>query len=244
MTEQQRAKIDDIIPDESYCVRASIDEETVAEYAEAMSEGAVFPPIELYDVGGKIVIVDGWHRYMAAVKCGFVDIQATTRKGTPDEALSSALGCNHKHGLKLSSADKRKYVEIAITQWPDLSLRKVADRCGVSHQFVADIRNESKPPKIKASPSSGIDRTPRGGDPDREDAEKDDAESADSDRADSRAAEEAKDRAKEDGHTVTAILEDAARLARELESLAHAITPKHAAAIRQIVERFLAIVQK
>jgi hypothetical protein len=197
--------IDHITPDNHYMVRANLDTETIKTYAEAMQEGVTFPPIDLFTLpNGSIVIVDGWHRYQAALKVGFTSIPARFYNGTPEEALTAALKANQTHGLRRSNADKRRSVEMALAAFPEISSRSIAELCGVSHDFAATVRTQvstvdtcgkRKGKDGKAYPS----RIPRGGgagsgaasgtrdparDQEREDARKDRSESAGTDQED------------------------------------------------------------
>ena len=45
--------------------RAEINEQVVSEYAEAMDNGSIFPPVQLYSDGVNYYLVDGFHRYHA-----------------------------------------------------------------------------------------------------------------------------------------------------------------------------------
>ena len=122
--------------------RAATSEETVEEYAAAMKDGAKFPAIVVYHDGADYFIADGFHRILAAVQCGFKDILAEVLPGTRKDALRRGLTSNVTHGLKLTNADKRRRVEIALEEWPSVSSREIAKLCGVSHPMVESIREQ------------------------------------------------------------------------------------------------------
>ena len=44
------------------------------------------------------------------------------------------------HGLKRTNADKRRSVELALAEWPNVSDRQIAEICAVGHDMVAGIR--------------------------------------------------------------------------------------------------------
>lgn len=125
-------------------VRAKIDEDTVANYAEAMLDAAnKFPPVVVFHDGNRNILADGFHRVMAAMRNMFADIEADVRKGTKSDALRYALGANCTHGKPRTNNDKRSSVELALREWPNLSDRELARICGVSHMLVADARKSA-----------------------------------------------------------------------------------------------------
>lgn len=147
-------KLSQITLDTSLQMRESINEEVVSEYCQALLNGAQFPPVVLFNDGKSYYIGDGWTRIFAHKKAGFEIINADVRMGSYDDALDYALGkANSGHGQRYTNADKRKKVLKAVYQdrYKDLSSRKLADVCDVSHEFVAKVRNETgtKPNAVK-----------------------------------------------------------------------------------------------
>lgn len=139
----QSIKLSDIVTTRGTQIRAKIDAEAVGEYADAMTDGAKFPPVVVFHDGIDYVLADGFHRVMAASRNGFKDILAEIHKGTKADALKFALGANTTHGIKRTNADKRRSVVLALAQWPKLSDRELAKICAVSDHFVGSVRKES-----------------------------------------------------------------------------------------------------
>src|SRR5579872_887678 len=110
-------KIKEIVVDAGTQTRFALNPEIVAEYAEAMKRGDKFPPVIVF---GNI-LADGFHRVAAAKQAGLKDIAADVRKGTKTDALKFALKANVDHGARLTNADKRHKVEIALRELPNLS---------------------------------------------------------------------------------------------------------------------------
>jgi hypothetical protein len=108
-----------------------------------MAGGATFPPIDVFKIDGCYFLADGWHRYHAVSKCQQDYIQANIHKGAAEDALSFALKANQNHGVRRTNADKRRAVQVALEQWPDLSSRALGELCGVSHEFVQAMRHVS-----------------------------------------------------------------------------------------------------
>ena len=126
--------------DTSIQTRAEINMETVNSYAEAMTEGAEFPPVVLFGAKDKCWIGDGWHRVMAAEQIGAMDIPAELRDGGRIDALKHALGANAVHGQRRTNADKRRCVELAVKEFASLSSRAIAELCAVSDFMVNQQR--------------------------------------------------------------------------------------------------------
>jgi len=158
-----KIKLSRILTDSGTQVRATIDAVTVKDYAEAMriespDSTKKFPPIIVFDTGeDKLVLADGFHRVEAAKENDFTDIEAEVRKGTRAEALKCALGANTSHGLRLTNADKRRSVELALKEWPTLSDNELGRICAVHHSTVAAVRREIQPAKLASSPRAGGD---------------------------------------------------------------------------------------
>jgi uncharacterized ParB-like nuclease family protein len=128
--------------------RQAISDETVLEYAEALRDGAVFPPVVVVRDGANLWLVDGFHRFHAHRSCGRETIAADVREGTLRDAVLHSLSANAEHGLRRTNADKRKAVLTMLTNklvatdddgnpWSD---NEVARRCVVSRGVVTRTR--------------------------------------------------------------------------------------------------------
>lgn len=135
-----RIRLDAITFDAGTQIRAAIDQQVVSDYAEQMTEGAVFPPIVLFHDGNRHYLADGFHRFMAAQRNTFVDIDADVRAGTQVDALWFALGANKQHGKQLTASDKRNAIAIAIRTWPSRSGVEIAAQVGCSDVYVSRVR--------------------------------------------------------------------------------------------------------
>jgi hypothetical protein len=122
--------------------RDSLNEQTVQEYAEAMREGAQFPPIVVFHDGSKHWLADGFHRFMAARKADLAELDAVVHQGTRRDAVLYSVGANAAHGLPRTNADKRLAVTMLLQddEWAAWSDREIARRCAVSPSFVGKTR--------------------------------------------------------------------------------------------------------
>lgn len=126
--------------------RVAVNNEAVTEYAEALRAGAELPRVVVFFDGADNWLGDGFHRTHAYRQAGRVEIPAEVRDGTRRDAVLFACGANAEHGLRRTNADKRKAVEtlLADDEWKTWSDSAIARACGVSHPFVAAIRDPER----------------------------------------------------------------------------------------------------
>jgi hypothetical protein len=123
--------------------RLGFTKEAVESYAAAYKDGATLPALEAFEVDGALLIVDGFHRLEAAKRAEVATLPVVVvGKGTMDDAIWEALGKNHNHGVRRSREDKRKAVQVALSNpaAAKMSNRKLAQYLDVSHTFVANER--------------------------------------------------------------------------------------------------------
>lgn len=147
----EQIKLDEIVMLPEVQIRVKINPKVIEEYAASMAEGVKFNDVDIFiDDQERKILADGAHRVMAAQNRGLKTISATVHECEPAEAVSRALEMsllrNGPHGLRLSPADKRKAVAMALE---DKRIRKMGDKpisrlCGVSPQLVADVRKGEK----------------------------------------------------------------------------------------------------
>ena len=150
--------------------REELNQEAVADYAEKMRDGEVFPPVSVFFDGSEYWLVDGFHRYFATKSNGKTSIDAEVENGTLKEAIRASWKANGKRGLNLNSADTKKIIlamfadEVTKT-W---SNRQIAEYVGVSHSTVNRLKSSleqssTKPKPVKDShgdePVSNSDNT-------------------------------------------------------------------------------------
>jgi hypothetical protein len=140
-------------------VRAAINEAIVQEYREAMQTGVNFPPVVAFFDGQVHWLADGFHRVQAAVASGRDEFEVDLRPGTREDAVWYACAANQAHGLRRSNADKRKAVEVALRspKAQALSDRAIAEHCGISHNFVGEVRRALQLSSDDSCPRKGKD---------------------------------------------------------------------------------------
>jgi hypothetical protein len=128
------------------CRAAGLNKNTVREYAEAMTAGASFPPVIIFQDGkGAKWLADGFHRCAAAELAGLLEVAADVRQGSRRDALLYAASANASHGRPRSNADRRHAVLLLLNDaaWAKRSDNWLAKHAAVSQPFVSKLRATS-----------------------------------------------------------------------------------------------------
>ena len=137
-----KLKLKDIRLDGGTQPREYINQDVVSEYADSMLEDDNFPPVVVFNDGANYWLADGFHRYHANKKAGFLDLNCDVRSGTLREAVLFSLSANARHGLRRTNEDKRRAVVVMLkdVEWSEWSDSEIARHCEVSHVTVGRIR--------------------------------------------------------------------------------------------------------
>ena len=142
--------------------RVELSQEVVNEYADAYRAGVQFPAVTVFFDGTDRWLADGFHRYFGAKTAGQTQIFENVIPGTQRDAIKYSLSANPNHGLRRTNADKRKAVTTALAdaEWSAMSDVAVARLCGVSSNFVGDMRRIIHPIKdeVPAPPLRIVER--------------------------------------------------------------------------------------
>ena len=139
----ERIKLQKIRLDGGTQPRKEIDEPLVQHYTEVLLEGKdKFPPIDLWFDGKAYWPSDGFHRFHAHKRAGFLDIESNVNQGTKRDAFLACLKANGKHG-KPRTPDERRYVvqmaleDIELGEKTDVEIAAI---CDVSSMTVGRVR--------------------------------------------------------------------------------------------------------
>ncbi len=123
--------------------RAFMNGNIVQEYGMEMQQGAVFPPVILFNDGSDYWLADGYHRVAAATALGYTEIKAEVRQGDCRDAVLFSCGVNATHGLRRTNDDKRRAVMRLLKdeEWSQWSNREIAKRANTSEYLVRTLRN-------------------------------------------------------------------------------------------------------
>ncbi|WP_144223439.1 ParB/RepB/Spo0J family partition protein [Mesorhizobium amorphae] len=124
--------------------RATLNDQVVDDYAEAIQAGATFPPIVVFYDGKKHWLADGFHRFHAYQKAGREKVAADVRQGTRRDAILHSVGANEAHGLRRTNDDKRRAILTLLNDsvWGKWTDREIARACHVDNKTVAKVRSE------------------------------------------------------------------------------------------------------
>ena len=119
-------------------------DETIWQYMESMKDGAVFPPIIVYEVTpSKYMLADGFHRVTANRNLGRETISATIHQGTEADALYySRFTANRTNGLRLTRSDLQALCETIIQdpEYRDRTDMELAKLVGCADTTIAAAR--------------------------------------------------------------------------------------------------------
>ena len=107
--------------------------------------------------GTDAYLADGFHRCLAAQRLGRTEIAADVQAGTRVDALWWALGANRTNGQRLTAADKRHAILLALAAWPELSANQIAEQIGCSQRYVSSVRDQVRSTSNLPSTVTGKD---------------------------------------------------------------------------------------
>nr|WP_051029080.1 ParB/RepB/Spo0J family partition protein [Nocardia takedensis] len=103
----------------------------------AQSELAL-PPVTVHR--GTMTVIDGAHRYQAAIRRGSAAIGCRFFDGDPRSAFVLSVVLNSSHGLPLSLADRKAAARRILAEYGEWSDRRIAAAVGLSDKTVGAIR--------------------------------------------------------------------------------------------------------
>jgi hypothetical protein len=124
--------------------RLQLNQDVVKDYAEAMREGAVFPPVIVYHDGSDYWLADGFHRYFAVKANATTTIEADVRTGTQRDAILFSFSANDptKRGLSPTADDLRNMIRNMLldAEWSQWTNAEIARHVGVSKMTVGRVK--------------------------------------------------------------------------------------------------------
>lgn len=135
-----------IVVDATFQIRkGNLKSAQVKRYADAMKAGQRFPAIKAMKVGGRLVLVDGFHRLAAAKYAGCEESLEVelVGEGNAAEALWYAFEANRQHGLPLKTRELRDGFKAYVRAKKNLtankqlkSYREISKDLGVGHTTI------------------------------------------------------------------------------------------------------------
>ena len=111
-------KLDDVTLDLKWQTRAQMDEDHLVSIQKTMAGMPTFfeeYPIIVYKIGERWYVIDGFHRYHAALRLGLKELRAKLFQGDQVEALAAAVTANMRGALKMMREDKIKAARMLWT---------------------------------------------------------------------------------------------------------------------------------
>jgi ParB-like chromosome segregation protein Spo0J len=102
------------------------------------------PPILVYRVNDRHILVDGRNRIEASAAAGETAIMAEIRRGTLEEAAYAAAGANARPAQARHKDEVRLAVTLALRSSPETSDERLAEHVGCSKAIVRDLRRLTK----------------------------------------------------------------------------------------------------
>ncbi|WP_114679319.1 helix-turn-helix domain-containing protein, partial [Desulfotruncus alcoholivorax] len=121
-------KISDVVIDETIYPRADFDPDTVERYREAMTAGAIFPPIAITQDNR---LLDGRHRLEAYKLVGTAEIEVKIEE--PADPAARAVELNLRHGKPLTRGEMK---ELARRWYGTKPVIEIAKTLGITRQTV------------------------------------------------------------------------------------------------------------
>jgi len=164
VNKRNEMRLDQIRIDGGTQARAKMSDETVKTYADALKDGAVFPPVVVFFDSKDHWLADGFNRYYANKMIGRKEIDVVIMTGNVLDAKLYACGANASHGQPRTNADKRNAVLLVLneTAWKGMSERDVARACNVSHTYVQIVKKSlATLPQAESSPKAEKKQIPK-----------------------------------------------------------------------------------
>jgi len=117
-----------LIPEER--VTSVLDEEILAELEESIKQHGILQPLQIAEVDGKYVLIDGLHRLQIAKKLGMKTVPCIVQKMTEDQLLITNLIMNRQRG-KSNPAQEARILKKLIDEY-NYDFDKAAQMLGMS----------------------------------------------------------------------------------------------------------------
>jgi len=118
-------------------VTARFDEEKLAMFQESMRTTGQVAPIICVQVDGDVVLVDGQHRLVEAIKNGDKTISAVITEGDMVDVLTKNIFVDHLRG-KTPPSEMRKVIQALYDEY-HTTIEDIVKRTGLSQEYVEKL---------------------------------------------------------------------------------------------------------
>lgn len=106
-----KLKLSDITLDNEVQLHQELNQEVIAEFAEAMRQGAMFPPVVVFFDGESYWLADGFHRFLAKQITAEQRISTEVRPGSRYDAKFYSASAHMTHRDVHTSEEKHRFFE-------------------------------------------------------------------------------------------------------------------------------------
>ena len=142
VTKIVRLPIEEVRFDGGTQMRARLDENYIQDLVAVLKRGTNLPPVVCFYDGEDYWLADGFNRFHAHLEIHAEQILVEVHKGTLDDAVFFAAGCNQKHGQRLTVDDKRNAVLMLLRSdhWGNLGIQQIASHVSIRKEYALRIR--------------------------------------------------------------------------------------------------------
>ena len=119
-------------------VTARMDEETARQFEHSVKETGIDEPIKVFQVDGELVLSDGMHRLMEALKLGLDTVPVYVKEGTMEDVLCNNLMSGHLRGKHPVSEMVRSIESLQREYGYDSE--QVAAKTGLTRDYVEKLQ--------------------------------------------------------------------------------------------------------
>jgi hypothetical protein len=103
-------RLGEVVIDHTYQMREQMNHDVIDNYVDALD---ALPPINIIEVRGRKILVDGFHRYFAFERAEREELPALLIEGTEQDAMVYAMAANFEHlksGSKPNGSDQKRAI--------------------------------------------------------------------------------------------------------------------------------------
>ena len=134
--------IKSIVQNKDFMMRESFDKKLVELYKENLSAIIEANPIVVFETPNGLMLVDGFHRLVAAKQLDWTEIKVRQYKGSVQDAFAFACLANLKHGKPLTRSEREKAVKEYIVLNTELSDRWISEETGANRNIIGIWRKQ------------------------------------------------------------------------------------------------------
>jgi len=134
--------ISELVLDDDNQYRFALDEDHISDLNAAYTADDEVPPPVAWQFDGRYLVSQGFHRITAAKRAGWTVIECIVKEGNLRDFKIDCITGNAKHGLRLSSKEKRHAVGELLKLCTDWSNPRIAAMIGCDATIVVSVRAE------------------------------------------------------------------------------------------------------